>query len=52
MDNRKLRNRFPIFVFILIALFGCELEQDAIQKNSYQEKVKIRRSTFDALLKE
>ncbi|WP_286913105.1 hypothetical protein [Flavobacterium sp. UBA4197] len=52
MNNRKLRNRFPVFVFMLIALFGCELEQDAIQKNSYQEKVKIRHSTFDALLKE
>lgn len=41
-----------MFVFILMVLFGCELEQDAIQKNSYQEKIKIRRSTFDALLKE
>lgn len=52
MNNRKLRNYFPLFVFILIALFGCELEQDAIEKNNYQEKVKISQSTFDALLKD
>ncbi|UUC44409.1 hypothetical protein [Flavobacterium cerinum] len=52
MKNRTPLPYFPTFILILIALLSCEIENDVIQKNDYKEKVKIRQSTFDQLLKE
>ena len=37
---------------MLLALFSCELEEEVLQKNNYRENIKIRNSTFDALLNE
>lgn len=52
MKNRRPLPYFPTFILLLIALLSCEIENDVIQKNDYTEKVKIRQSTFDQLLKE
>ncbi|MBN9283017.1 MULTISPECIES: hypothetical protein [unclassified Flavobacterium] len=52
MSHRKLHACFPVMILIVFVLFGCELERDAINKKSYQEKLSIRNSTFDMLLKE
>ena len=52
MSHRKLHACFPVMILIVFVLFGCELERDAINKKSYQEKISIRNSTFDMLLKE
>ena len=52
MNHRKLHACFPVMILVVFILFGCELEHDAISKESYQEKISIRNSTFDMLLKE
>lgn len=52
MNHRKLHACFPVMILAVFILFGCELEHDAINKESYQEKISIRNSTFDMLLKE
>lgn len=52
MNHKKLHARFPVMILAVFILFGCELEQDVINKENYQEKISIRNSTFDMLLKE
>ncbi len=52
MNFKRLPTYFPVILFIVFALFSCELERDTIDKESYQKKISLRNSNLDMLLQE
>lgn len=52
MKNSKLRACFPVLIFMLFALFGCELNEEVIRRENDTNKINIREASLEKLLRE
>ena len=52
MKNSKLHACFPVLIFMLFALFSCELNEEVIRRESDTNKINIREASLEKLLRE